>query len=199
MLQPFLIHKELTSLHWLKCISEVAWLTTKVHLKTICPAGYSLTSSKHNRYYCNTKTQLAIQTRQILSKWLGWVGGPIRIIYTESCLVIYVSFSIYFITLYNVLKNHACYSTYMSGDEARERANFCEETNLQKKTNNHHPGNSSRITDSKDTSSFTSSNNMNCKLFIITTEKGKRNAICPVDWGEISMKQSVGKCKPINF
>ena len=25
------------------------------------------------------------------------------------------------------------------------------------------------------------------------------NAICPVDWGEISMKQSVGKCKQINF
>ena len=24
-------------------------------------------------------------------------------------------------------------------------------------------------------------------------------AICPVDWGEISMKQSVGKCKQINF
>ena len=22
---------------------------------------------------------------------------------------------------------------------------------------------------------------------------------CPVDWGEISMKQSVGKCKHINF
>ena len=25
------------------------------------------------------------------------------------------------------------------------------------------------------------------------------HAICPVDWGEISMKQSVGKCKQINF
>ena len=24
-------------------------------------------------------------------------------------------------------------------------------------------------------------------------------SICPVDWGEISMKQSVGKCKQINF
>ena len=25
------------------------------------------------------------------------------------------------------------------------------------------------------------------------------HAICPVDWGEIFMKQSVGKCKQINF
>ena len=25
------------------------------------------------------------------------------------------------------------------------------------------------------------------------------NATCPVDWREISMKQSVGKCKQINF
>ena len=25
------------------------------------------------------------------------------------------------------------------------------------------------------------------------------HAICPVDWGEISMKQSVDKCKQINF
>ena len=25
------------------------------------------------------------------------------------------------------------------------------------------------------------------------------DTICPVDWGEISMKQSVGKCKQINF
>ena len=24
-------------------------------------------------------------------------------------------------------------------------------------------------------------------------------AICPVEWGEISTKQSVGKCKQINF
>ena len=27
----------------------------------------------------------------------------------------------------------------------------------------------------------------------------KLNAICPVEWGEISTKQSVGKCKQINF
>ena len=26
-----------------------------------------------------------------------------------------------------------------------------------------------------------------------------KNAICPVDWREISMKQFVGKCKQINF
>ena len=26
-----------------------------------------------------------------------------------------------------------------------------------------------------------------------------RDAKCPVDWREISMKQSVGKCKQINF
>ena len=25
------------------------------------------------------------------------------------------------------------------------------------------------------------------------------HAICPVEWGEISTKQSVGKCKQINF
>ena len=25
------------------------------------------------------------------------------------------------------------------------------------------------------------------------------NAICPVEWGEISTKQTVGKCKQINF
>ena len=25
------------------------------------------------------------------------------------------------------------------------------------------------------------------------------DAICPVEWGEISTKQSVGKCKQINF
>ena len=25
------------------------------------------------------------------------------------------------------------------------------------------------------------------------------NGTCPVEWGEISMKQSVGKCKQINF
>ena len=25
------------------------------------------------------------------------------------------------------------------------------------------------------------------------------SAICPVEWGEISTKQSVGKCKQINF
>ena len=25
------------------------------------------------------------------------------------------------------------------------------------------------------------------------------HAICPIEWGEISTKQSVGKCKQINF
>ena len=34
-------------------------------------------------------------------------------------------------------------------------------------------------------------------LYIITYMS--THAICPVDWGEISMKQSVGKCKQINF
>ena len=28
---------------------------------------------------------------------------------------------------------------------------------------------------------------------------GELFAICPVEWGEISTKQSVGKCKQINF
>ena len=32
-----------------------------------------------------------------------------------------------------------------------------------------------------------------------STINGTYCAICPVNWGEISMKQSVGKCKQINF
>ena len=34
----------------------------------------------------------------------------------------------------------------------------------------------------------------------IKLQKGmSTHAICPVEWGEISTKQSVGKCKQINF
>ena len=33
----------------------------------------------------------------------------------------------------------------------------------------------------------------------ITSGRWGANAICPVDWRKISMKQSVGKCKQINF
>ena len=34
----------------------------------------------------------------------------------------------------------------------------------------------------------------------IRLQKGmSTHAICPVEWGEISTKQSVGKCKQINF
>ena len=37
-------------------------------------------------------------------------------------------------------------------------------------------------------------------LVLIPFQKGmSAHAICPIDWGEISMKQSVGKCKQINF
>ena len=33
----------------------------------------------------------------------------------------------------------------------------------------------------------------------ITSGRVLNGAICPVEWGEISTKQSVGKCKQINF
>ena len=36
-------------------------------------------------------------------------------------------------------------------------------------------------------------------LFIIHKDSIYKDAICPVEWGEISTKQSVGKCKQINF
>ena len=36
-------------------------------------------------------------------------------------------------------------------------------------------------------------------VFDIRTDIQYTHAICPIEWGEISTKQSVGKCKQINF
>ena len=38
-----------------------------------------------------------------------------------------------------------------------------------------------------------------CFVEISRHSTGHIDAICPVEWGEISTKQSVGKCKQINF